>query len=92
MTHRSGRSRHRAGPIGKAHSTPAKILVDGGIETVRSLFLGGVVDTLTRTVHPVVTGEGRRLFDESVDLTRLRLVDATTTSLGKAVLTDDLRE
>ncbi|MCV2393637.1 dihydrofolate reductase family protein [Actinotalea sp. M2MS4P-6] len=67
------------------------ISVVGGVETVRSLFLAGVVDALTLTVHPVVTGAGRRLFDETTPLTRLRLVDSRITSLGNAVLTYALR-
>jgi dihydrofolate reductase len=67
------------------------IAVIGGIETVRSLFLGGVVDALTLTVHPAATDQGRRLFDESVPVTRLALVDGTTTSVGNAVLTYRLR-
>src|SRR4051794_1640441 len=37
------------------------ITVAGGIDTVRSLFLAGVIDELTLTTHPVV-GVGRRLF------------------------------
>jgi len=67
------------------------IAVVGGIETTRSLFLAGVIDALTLTVHPVVTPEGRRLFDESVPTTRLQLVDSTITSAGNAVLTYALR-
>lgn len=67
------------------------ISVAGGIETIRSLFLAGVIDALTLTTHPVVTNEGRRLFDESVPVTRLSLVDATTTSAGNAILTYALR-
>ena len=63
------------------------ISVVGGIETVRSLFLAGVVDALTLTVHPAVTPEGRRLFDESVPVTRLRMVDSAITSKGNAILT-----
>jgi RNA polymerase sigma-70 factor (ECF subfamily) len=69
-----------------------KIAVVGGIETTRSLFLAGVIDALTLTVHPAVTPEGRRLFDESVPLTRLRLVDSAITSVGNAVLTYSLRD
>ncbi len=69
-----------------------KITVAGGIETVRSLFLAGVIDTLTLTVHPAVIGEGRRLFDESVPLTRLQLVEATSTPQGNAILTYALRD
>lgn len=67
------------------------IAVTGGIETIRSLFLAGVVDAVTLTVHPVVTNQGRRLFDESVDLTRLTLLEGVTTSAGNAVLTYGLR-
>jgi RNA polymerase sigma-70 factor (ECF subfamily) len=67
------------------------ISVVGGIETIRSLFLAGVVDALTLTIHPVAVGHGRRLFDESVPLTRLTLQDSTVTSAGNAVLTYGLR-
>lgn len=67
------------------------IAVTGGIETIRSLFLAGVIDALTLTVHPVVTDQGPRLFDESVPLTRLSLLDGTTTSAGNAVVTYGLR-
>jgi RNA polymerase sigma-70 factor (ECF subfamily) len=67
------------------------ILVVGGIETTRSLFLAGVVDALTLTVHPTATPEGRRLFDESVPVTRLRLIDSAITSVGNAILTYGLR-
>ncbi|MDT0203825.1 dihydrofolate reductase family protein [Nocardioides sp. AE5] len=67
------------------------IAVAGGVETVRSLFLGGVVDVLTLTMHPAVTGAGRRLFDESVPLTRLELVDSGTSPLGNVFLTYRLK-
>jgi RNA polymerase sigma-70 factor (ECF subfamily) len=67
------------------------IAITGGIQTIRSLFLAGVIDALTLTVHPVVADQGRRLFDESVDLTRLALLAGTTTSAGNAVLTYALR-
>ncbi|WP_029136600.1 dihydrofolate reductase family protein [Nakamurella lactea] len=66
------------------------ISVVGGIETIRSLFLAGVVDALTLTTHPVV-GQGRRLFDDSVPITRLQLVDSTITPAGNAVLSYALR-
>jgi RNA polymerase sigma-70 factor (ECF subfamily) len=67
------------------------ISVVGGIETIRSLFLAGVIDALTLTVHPVAPNQGRRLFDESVPLTRLTLLDATSTPAGNAILTYGLR-
>lgn len=68
------------------------IIVAGGLETVRSLFLAGVLDSLTLTVHPAVTGDGRRLFDETVPTTRVRLIDSATTPAGNAMLTYALRE
>jgi len=67
------------------------ISVTGGIDTVRSLFLAGVVDELILTMHPVVTNQGRRLFDESVPTTRLSLVSAKQTSAGNAIVTYALR-
>jgi len=67
------------------------ISVAGGITTIRSLFTAGLIDALTLTVHPAVTNDGRRLFDDSVPLTRLRLVDSQITSVGNAILTYALR-
>lgn len=67
------------------------IMVAGGIDTIRSLFLAGVVDTLTLTVHPAV-GTGRRLFDDTVPITRLELVDSTVSTVGNAILTYRLRD
>lgn len=66
------------------------ILVAGGVETVRRLFLAGAIDRLTLTTHPAV-GAGRRLFDDSVPVTRLALVDSAVTSSGNAILTYQLR-
>lgn len=62
------------------------ISVAGGIDTIRSLFLAGVIDELILTTHPVVTNEGRRLFDERVPTTRLSLVRAKQTSAGNVIL------
>jgi Dihydrofolate reductase len=68
------------------------ISIGGGIKTVRSLFTAGVVDALTLTTHPVVTPDGARLFDETVPLTRLQLVDSQITPAGNAILTYSLRD
>ena len=81
-----------AGYVSKLkESDGGDISVGGGIETIRTLFLAGVIDALTLTTHPVVVGEGRRLFDDSVPVTRLALVDSVTTSAGNAILTYALR-
>lgn len=74
-----------------ARTAPGKISVAGGVRTVRSLFVAGAIDVLTLTTHPVVTPDGARLFDETVPLTRLELVDSTITPLGNAVLSYSLR-
>ena len=66
------------------------ITVAGGIETVRSLFLAGLVDELVLTTHPAV-GRGRRLFDDSVPVTRLELVRSQATSVGNVVSAYRLR-
>lgn len=73
------------------NGTDGDIAVTGGIDTVRSLFLAGVVDALTLTTHPAV-GVGRRLFDDTVAVTRLELIDSAITAMGNAVLTYRLRE
>ena len=67
------------------------ISVVGGVDTTRSLFLAGVIDELTLTTHPVA-GVGRRLFDESVPVTRLDLVRSQVTPAGNAVLTYALHQ
>ena len=67
------------------------ISVVGGIDTTRSLFLAGAIDELTLTTHPVA-GVGRRLFDESVPVTRLDLVRSQVTPAGNAVLTYALHQ
>jgi RNA polymerase sigma-70 factor (ECF subfamily) len=78
--------------VGKLRETDGgDISVVGGIDTIRSLFLAGQIDALTLTTHPVVAAEGRRLFDESVPLTRLQLIDAKSTGAGNAILTYALR-
>lgn len=66
-----------------------QISVAGGIDTIRSLFLAGLIDELTLTTHPVVT-EGRRLFD-AVPTTRLQLLNSQTTSVGNLMSTYALR-
>lgn len=75
----------------KEEDAEGGISVVGGIDTVRSLFLAGVIDELTLTTHPAV-GVGRRLFDESVPVTRLELVSSQATSAGNAILVYRLRQ
>ena len=55
------------------------------------LVLAGLVDELTLTIHPVITGDGRRLFDDSVPTTRLQLRSSTQTTAGNIVATYSVR-
>ena len=53
---------------------------------VRQCMIAGLIDELTLIVHPVLAGEGRRLF-EGVDTTRLTLLRAQSTENGNLVAT-----
>jgi len=68
------------------------ISVVGGIETVRSMFLAGLIDELTLTTHPVIADHGRRLFEGDIAMTRLRLLHANKTEAGNAILTYGLQQ
>ncbi|WP_062006871.1 MULTISPECIES: dihydrofolate reductase family protein [Arthrobacter] len=68
------------------------ILVSGGVERVRSLFLQGLIDELILTTHPVVTNDGRRLFDDTVPPTLLELLHASSTSSGNVIMHYALRQ
>ena len=67
------------------------IAIEGSISVVRQLFLAGLVDALTLIVHPVIAGNGERLFGDDVPITPLELVANENTSKGNAVLTYALR-
>ena len=53
------------------------ILVNGSGQLVRTLMEQGLVDEYRLMVFPLVLGSGRRLFEEGLDRTALRLVEAT---------------
>jgi dihydrofolate reductase len=64
-----------------------EILVAGSTQLVRTLFEHGLVDELRLMVHPVVVGDGRRLFGETTARKPLRLVDTKTVGDGVVILT-----
>ncbi|GAB3580827.1 dihydrofolate reductase family protein [Calidifontibacter terrae] len=56
--------------------------VHGSITLVRSLLAEGLVDELVLGMGPVIDPEGRRLFEQATEWTRLWLTQATPTSSG----------
>lgn len=67
--------------------TGKNIGVAGSPTLVRSLLQDNLLDELTLMIHPVVVGEGRRLFKDGSELKRLKLVSSKITSTGVAILT-----
>lgn len=64
-----------------------EIAVMGGISLVRHLWFAGLLDELTLITHPVVAGEGRRLFEPGDPVTRMVLKETTRTTKGNIVTT-----
>ena len=54
----------------------APILIAGSRTLAQSLLAAGLVDELHLQVFPFLLGSGRRLYPESVDMTRLDLVES----------------
>lgn len=59
----------------------------GGMSLVSQLLLASLMDELTLIIHPVVAGQGRRLFENGTPTTRLALKGSQVTSKGNVVLT-----
>jgi dihydrofolate reductase len=62
------------------------IAVQASVSLVQSLLKLGLIDELLLSVHPVVVGEGRRLFEDGDKLT-LKLLDVKRSASGVAFLT-----
>ena len=74
--------------IAKLKQQPGKnIGVSGSPTLVRSLLQNDLLDELILMVHPVVVGNGKRLFKDGGALKRLSLVDSKTTRTGVMILT-----
>ena len=74
----------------KAESGPDLGIV-GSVELVRSLLAAGLIDRYVLLIHPLVLGQGRRLFDDRGPGADLELVDSVTTSKGVIIGTYEHR-
>jgi dihydrofolate reductase len=68
------------------------LVVLGSGELTRSLMGRGLVDEFILLVHPLVLGEGRRLFPDGGPPAELRLVDSVTTTTGVVIASYTLEE
>jgi len=58
------------------------LVIFGSAVLVRSLMQTDLIDRFVLIVHPLVLGEGRRLFVDEGPAEKLRLVDSVTTQAG----------
>ena len=58
------------------------LLVMGSRTLANSLMRRGLVDQLQLLIHPLVLGSGRRLFDDDVPCSALKLVRSVPTTTG----------
>jgi dihydrofolate reductase len=63
------------------------ISVVGSPNLVRSLLAAGVLDELRLLVHPIVVGNGKRLFVDGMEQTPLKLTESKIFSTGVLYLT-----
>jgi dihydrofolate reductase len=79
--------------ITRLKQLPGKnITVTGSPTLVASLLQNDLLDELILMFHPVVAGQGKRLFNESGNLKRMKLVSSKATSSGVVLLTYQPRE
>jgi dihydrofolate reductase len=62
------------------------VVVHGRAQLVQALLEHDLVDELRLMVFPVVLGSGKRLFGETSDKKRLRLVDSKVVGDGVLIL------
>ncbi|GAB3426823.1 dihydrofolate reductase family protein [Flindersiella endophytica] len=64
------------------HQPGNELQVHGSAELIRTLMRHDLVDEYRLLIHPVVLGNGKRLFAEGTSPTALQLVETKTTSRG----------
>jgi dihydrofolate reductase len=71
-------------------SVNGDIVVPASFQLARTLIEHGLVDELRLKLHPVVLGDGKRLFGEIADKKPLRLLSTTTIDRDVVCLTYEL--
>jgi dihydrofolate reductase len=67
--------------------TGKTLAVLGSGHLVRSLFQRGLVDEFVLMIHPLVLGQGRRMFDDDGAFAKLKLRKSLSTSTGVIIAT-----
>lgn len=70
----------------KQEHEPTLVIFGSGV-LVQSLMRRGLIDEYVLQIHPVVLGNGRRLFPDGGPPANLSLVDAVTTGTGVIIVT-----
>ena len=69
--------------IAKLKQQPGQdILIEGSATLVESLAQAGLIDEYKLLVHPAIMGSGKRFFKDGMGMTKLKLVESKTLSLG----------
>jgi len=63
------------------------LVVLGSGDLLQSLMRDDLVDELALSIHPLVLGSGRRLFNDGLPFAALRLVRSRTTTTGVVIAT-----
>lgn len=63
------------------------LVIMGSGELIRSLMASNLVDEYSLLIHPLILGEGRRLFAEGVPHASLKLISTKTTDKGVIAVT-----
>lgn len=73
--------------VARLKQQPGKdILIEGSATLVESLAQAGLIDEYKLLVHPAIVGSGKRFFRDGMGLTKLKLVESNSLSLGVVAL------